>query len=69
MARSNVLTEYTNAEGHLVTVYKPRKTRKLERTWTPFSKFSLYQMGHQGAALGVKAAAATVDQIGQESKK
>ena len=65
MARSDVLTEYTNAEGYLVTVYKPRKARKSERTWRSFSKYSIYQIGHQAASMGTRCARATVDRIGQ----
>ena len=67
MAKPRILTEYFNADGQLVTVYKARAPRKAERTWRSFSKYSIYQMGAQAAAMGNRCAVATVDRIGQVS--
>ena len=65
MAKSNIITEYFNAEGQLVTVYRPKAPRKSEKTWRSFSKYSIFQMGAQGTALGNRCATATTDRLGQ----
>jgi hypothetical protein len=54
MAKSNILTEYYNGEGVLVTVYKARKPRQGEKTWRGASKYSAYNLG--GKAITLRAA-------------
>ena len=50
MKPRNVLSQYTNADAVLVTVYKARKPRASERTW-PASKGSKWNLGTKGANL------------------
>ena len=50
MKPRNVLSQYTNADGVLVTVYKARKPRATERTW-PASKGSKWNLGTKGVGL------------------
>ena len=54
MAKSNILTQYFNENGHLVTVYKTRKPRQGEKTWRGASKYSTYNLG--GKAITLRAA-------------
>lgn len=60
MARFVVMTE----KGVKITVAPMAKPRKFERTWSPAAKYSIYNMGAQGARLGCKAARVTCDRIG-----
>ena len=46
-----ILTSYTNQDGVLVTVYKPRKPRKSEKTWLGGSKFSVANIGRKAQSL------------------
>lgn len=46
-----ILTSYTNEDGVLVTVYKPRKPRKSEKTWLGGSKFSVANLGAKARTL------------------
>jgi hypothetical protein len=64
---TKIIAEYTNSDGQLVTVYRPRAPRQGERTWRSFSKYSIFQMGAQGAALGNRCAITTTDRIGRVS--
>ena len=50
MTNQAVLAQYTNPEGLLVTVYKPRAPRRSERTWHA-TKGSVAQLGAKGANL------------------
>jgi hypothetical protein len=52
-----ILSQYTNEDGLLVTVYKPRKPRQSEKTWIGGSKFSLASIGGKGATLRNKGMA------------
>ena len=51
MAKSNILTQYFNENGHLVTVYKARKPRQGEKTWRGGSKWSMYNLGGKAVSL------------------
>lgn len=51
MAKSNILTEYYNTEGVLVTVYKARKPRQGEKTWRGGAKWSMYNLGGKAVSL------------------
>lgn len=46
-----ILTSYTNPDGVLVTVYKPHKPRKGEKTWIGGSKFTVANIGRKGQSL------------------
>lgn len=46
-----ILTSYTNEDGLLVVVYKPRKARKSEKTWLGGSKFTVANIGRKGQSL------------------
>jgi hypothetical protein len=50
MMRNNILRQYTE-NGISITVYKPRMTKE-QRTWVPFAKYSVANMGHQASAIG-----------------
>jgi len=45
-----ILKQYTNSEGVLVTVYKPRAPRATEKTWKAI-KGSIFNMGAKAAML------------------
>lgn len=51
MAKSNILTEYFNTDGHLVTVYKTRKPRQSEKTWHGAVKYTVSNMGRKATGL------------------
>lgn len=51
MAKSNILSEYFNSEGQLVTVYKARKPRQGEKTWRGGAKWSMYNLGGKAVSL------------------
>lgn len=42
--------QYLTSDGVLITICKPAKPRKSERTWTA-TKGSIYQLGGKGATL------------------
>ena len=46
----NALAQYT-MDGVVVTVYKPRKPRKSERTWHGAAKWSVANLGGKAVAL------------------
>jgi hypothetical protein len=47
----NALAQY-DLDGVKVTIYKPRKPRKSERTWRGASKWSVANVGHQAMVTG-----------------
>jgi len=51
MRNNQILRQYIDSEGIAVTVLKPCM-RKSDRTWVPFVKYSVANMGHQASALG-----------------
>jgi len=53
MAKTNIQTQYFNAEGVLVTVYKARKPRQGEKTWRGGVRYSLWTLG--GKATNLRA--------------
>ena len=46
----NAIAQYT-MDGVVVTVYKPRKPRKSERTWRGASKWSVSSLGGKAVSL------------------
>jgi|688.fasta_scaffold287266_3 hypothetical protein len=51
MAKSNILSQYTNADGVLVTVFKPRRPRQSEKTWITGAKWSVANLGRKAIGL------------------
>jgi hypothetical protein len=51
MAKSNIASQYTNADGVLVTVYKARKPRQSEKTWFTGAKWSVANLGRKAIGL------------------
>jgi hypothetical protein len=60
---SKKLNSYINADGIKVTVFASAKPRKLERTWVPFVKYSIYNLGHQAVLTGRYNIRATAENI------
>jgi hypothetical protein len=54
-----VLQSYLTSDGVKITVFAPAKPRRNERTWSGNSKYSIFQLGHQAAKTGRRAAQAT----------
>jgi hypothetical protein len=59
-----VADAYVAPEGYIVTVYKPRKARKSERTWLGNSKYSVSTLGAQASKNGRRGAISTPDIAG-----
>lgn len=51
MAKSNILTQYFDENGNMVTVYKTRKPRQSEKTWHGAVKYTVANMGRKASGL------------------
>ena len=62
MKNNQILRQYIDSEGIPVTVLKPRM-RKSDRTWVPFVKYSIANIGHQASALGSRRCLVSIETI------
>ncbi len=54
MHKNQILLQYTDADGVLVTILKPRMSKD-RRTWIPFKKYFISNIGHQAMLNGRKS--------------
>ena len=59
--RSNQIDFQCTMDGVVYTICKPGRARKHERTWTPFSKYSVFNQGHQAMISGRRGVRGGVD--------
>jgi hypothetical protein len=60
--KSNVLKQYINEDGVKVTVYKPAKPRKNEKTWGA-EKYSIANIGRLNMITGRMGIRSSVDNL------